>query len=130
MAVSVTLMTASRGLRIFGSGTFSTRTSLVPYQQSAFIDVTSSARLSFCRRHFTGFDELLEAPQVLANLRRRVASHEPGDSTSDLAARWAVLEPHADARAAPGTGILEVHRAGGDHVGALERPPADHVVGD
>src|SRR5205085_2908837 len=38
IAVSVTLTIASRGLRILGSGTRETRTSLTPYQQRAFID--------------------------------------------------------------------------------------------
>ena len=37
MAVLVTLMTASRGLRILGSGTVSTRTSCLPFQQTARI---------------------------------------------------------------------------------------------
>src|SRR5438067_2501282 len=37
MAVRVMRTTASRGLRIFGSGTSSTRTSVVPNQQTAFI---------------------------------------------------------------------------------------------
>src|SRR5207237_10218254 len=37
IAVSVTLTIASRGLRIFGSGTRAMRTSFVPYQQRAFI---------------------------------------------------------------------------------------------
>src|SRR5579864_2154040 len=41
IAVRVISMMASRGLRIFGSGTVSTRTSSLPYQQSAFISLVS-----------------------------------------------------------------------------------------
>ena len=37
MPVEVILMITSRGSSIFGSGTVSTRTSLLPCQQSAFI---------------------------------------------------------------------------------------------
>src|SRR5438270_13605468 len=42
IAVSVTRITASRGLIILGSGTFSMRTSSLPYQQTAFIYVSPS----------------------------------------------------------------------------------------
>jgi hypothetical protein len=40
-AVHVILIIASRGFNICGSGTFSTRTSLFPYQQRAFIKSSS-----------------------------------------------------------------------------------------
>src|SRR5918997_3320678 len=84
MQVVVILMIASRGFRICGSGTFSTRTFFLPNQQSAFIDWPPGAGwpaiapetegsswrrgLPFRRRHLAGLHDVLEAAQVARHL--------------------------------------------------------------
>src|SRR4051794_3587466 len=99
MAVEVIFTIASRGLRISGSGTFSTRISCLPYQQVALITFylsrkwfsfgipglspdkvivfpgstfRSSSRLPFCPGNLTGFHELLEPVQLDVNLLFRI----------------------------------------------------------
>src|SRR5687767_13106891 len=87
MAVSVILMIASLGFTIEGSGTLLTRTSFVPYQQSARIVpvdfFTTRSRsvwtLAFIRSHLPCFNQLLEAPEILADLGRRIPAHQFGD---------------------------------------------------
>src|SRR4029079_4917271 len=75
MAVEVTRTIASRGLRISGSGTFSTRTSCFPFQHSAFIVTPpgspATRGLPLGRRYLPSFHDLLEVPQVLADLLLR-----------------------------------------------------------
>src|SRR4051812_24904439 len=68
MAVSVTLTRASRPLIIFGSGTFSTRTSCVPCQQAAFM-------CCLLVRNDEG-QVSGPAPRILVVVRRRVARGE------------------------------------------------------
>src|SRR5688572_29932223 len=81
MAVRVTRRMASRALRILGSGTSSTRTLVVPLQQTARMGHTSGSegvlgvdhrtlavRLAFGGGHFARFHEVLEAPQVFLDL--------------------------------------------------------------
>src|SRR5690349_4620836 len=97
MAVEVIFTMASRGLRICGSGTVSTRMSCLPYQQVALICSTflerclivkvnyfgsdsnevivftggafrPAGRLSFCPGDFAGFDQLFEAVEFDVDL--------------------------------------------------------------
>src|SRR2546423_4301160 len=53
MAVEVMRTIASRGFRILGSGTSSTRTSVLPYQQVAFIENSPFVLLRWAARQAT-----------------------------------------------------------------------------
>src|SRR4051794_27531252 len=83
IAVSVTLMIASRGFRIVGSGTRSTRTSSVPYQQRAFMPLLAASclpsGLTGRGRHFAGLQQLFEAAEVFANLGLGIGAEELGN---------------------------------------------------
>src|ERR1044071_964453 len=148
MAVEVTFTIASRLLRIFGSGTCSTRTSFLPYQQFALITSPLFFRpllLKLPRAHpdaerlrrpllgvaladerpvggddLAQLDDLLEAAQVDLHLRVRVFAEELGEERADGAARRVVVEPDVDDRAAPPDRGLEAHGAGGLDLRALD----------
>src|SRR5215472_3338559 len=96
IAVVVTLMIASRGLRIVGSGTVSTRIFSLPSQQTARIG------RSLCggerSRRFASLELTLEAPQIFADRLRRLGTKEPRERRAGLAADWLVLQVHADLR--------------------------------
>ena len=81
---------ASRGLRIFGSGTRSTRTSFVPYQQSAFMRRPRGWPVG--RRDFAGFQQLFESAQVLADLACPRPAACSRAASPELAAGRAVLQ--------------------------------------
>jgi hypothetical protein len=51
-------------------------------------------------RHLPGFDELLEAPQILANRLRWVVTEERCDGCTDFPGRRVVLKTDANLRAA------------------------------
>src|SRR3954465_9384496 len=147
MAVDVILTIASRGFRILGSGTRSTRTSFVACQTNAFIrspfgdagaearatlvvieDRLFAARLARDGRHLAGFHQLLEPPQVFADCRRGIVAEPPRDGRADLAGRRVVLHPHAYFGPAPGGEGREAHRSGIDDVGAGEGAPGNHFT--
>src|SRR4051794_12644221 len=122
MAVEVILTIASRLLRIFGSGTCSTRTSFLPYQQFALISfplilpslllklprARADANAEWLRRPLLGvalahqrpvgdddlaqLNDLLEAAQVDLHLRVRVFAEELGEERADDAGRRVVVE--------------------------------------
>src|SRR5215207_7808248 len=156
MAVEVIFTIASRLLRIFGSGTCSTRTSFLPCQQFALMTSplfcrplllklpraqTDAERL---RRpllgvalthqrpvgddHLAQLDDLLEAAQVDLHLRARVFAEELREERARRAARRAVVEPDVDDRAAPADRRLEAHRARGLDLRPFERAPRDQLV--
>src|SRR5205085_7165178 len=128
MAVELIFTVASRRFRIFGSGTCSTRTSFLPYQHVALITRLLSrsrvaARLRRPLFHITGardrgvrYDDfarlhhLFESPQVVVQLLLRRFTKELGNGRADEAARRAVLDLHADDRAASSRRALEAHR--------------------
>src|ERR1700722_5884667 len=91
IAVDVMRMIASRGFRMRGSGTSSTRSCSFPYQTFAFIwlcasvavgqtpaarraadKAAASRRLTVGGGQLAAFQQLLEAAQVLTNLRLRI----------------------------------------------------------
>src|ERR1700733_3585549 len=91
MAVEVMRMIASRGFRIRGSGTSSTRSCSFPYQTFAFISVSASIAVRqapTARRaadeaaasrglpvgggYLSAFQQLLEATQILVDPRLRI----------------------------------------------------------
>src|SRR4051812_12813263 len=81
MALVVILTMASCGLRILGSGTCSTRTSSLPYQQIAFINlflllVLVAARLALNGRDFPGFQYALEPEQIRGQRRVGIFSKQ------------------------------------------------------
>src|SRR6187200_1112328 len=117
---------ASRGLRIFGSGTLSTRTSLVACHTKAFItppalvvveDRLPSARLAHGRRDLAGLQQLLEAAQIFPDGLVRLVTQHPGDRRADPPGRRVVLHVEIHLCAAVGTGRFEMDRAGADDVG-------------
>src|SRR5215207_10450561 len=156
MAVEVIFTMASRLLRIFGSGTCSTRTSFLPYQQFALITSPlfccplllklsrAHADAERLRRpllgvalthqrpvgddHLAQLDDLLEAAQVDLHLRARVFAEELREERADRAARRVVVELDVDDRAAPADRRLEAHRARGLDLRAFERAPRDELV--
>src|SRR5215207_1829327 len=120
MAVEVIFTIASRLLRIFGSGTCSTRTSFLPYQQFALITSplccrplllklpAADADPERLRRpllgialahqrpvgddHLAELDDLLEAAQVGLHLPVRVLAEELREERAQGAARRVVVE--------------------------------------
>src|SRR3954462_14236466 len=95
MAVAVTLMMASRGLMIVGSGTSTTRISPTPNQQFAFMSFSFAARgLPVARgrlpangRDFAGFHKRLIGAQVFADLLLRLLAEDKRDDRSKCAPR-------------------------------------------
>src|SRR5687768_8702138 len=127
MAVVVTLMIASRGLRMTGSGTVSTWTFSVPSQQTARMWLLGCRGRS---RNLTGFEQLFEAPEILADCLRRFATEERGDERTGLPGRRCILEVDTDCCAAAGAYGRETHRPGGHDVRSRKRPPCDQLVLD
>src|SRR5579862_4682230 len=78
IAVVVMRMMASRGFRIAGSGTRSTRTSSFPYQQRACTSAFSLG-LPVGGGDLARLHGLLEAPQVLADLDVWFFAEQLGD---------------------------------------------------
>src|SRR5215203_2260753 len=85
-------------------------------------------RLTLGRRDFTGFEQLLEPAQVLADGLPRVFTEEPGHQSADPAARRVVLE--VDPHACPMLGLVEVHRSRRGDGRTLERLPGNQLVID
>src|SRR5712671_5699135 len=103
MAVDVMRTIASRGLRIAGSGTRSTRTSLVPCHTSAFMMSSVSrvvenglpaARLSIGGGRLARFHERLESAQIFTNRLIGFVAEHPRDRRTDFSARRIVLKVH------------------------------------
>src|SRR6185369_15349098 len=117
IAVAVTLMIASRGLRMTGSGTVSTWIFSVPCQQTARMWLLNGERRS---GNFTGFEQLLEAPEILSNGVRRLAAEERCDQRSGPARRRGVLQVDSDFCAAAGSCLTEIYRAGAHDVRSRE----------
>src|SRR3954467_8609509 len=107
MAVVVILTIASRGLRIAGSGTVSTRIFSLPSQHTARIEDSLGGR---CSGDLAGLEQLFEVPQVFANGLRGLPAAERGDKRTRLACRRRVLEVHAHLGAPPATHRIEIHR--------------------
>src|SRR5687768_11299558 len=70
---AATLMMASRGLKITGSGTVSTRIFSFPSQQTARIGLLCCGSRA---GNLAGFEQLLEVAQILTNGLRRFAAEE------------------------------------------------------
>src|SRR5256885_13200462 len=95
MAVVVTRMIASWGFVNLGSGTFSTRTSCLPYQQRAFIiSLLAASGLAFTGWNFTAFHERFEPEKIVGNLFFRALAGNLCPSRAELPSRR--LIPHLD----------------------------------
>src|SRR5262245_28773903 len=121
---------ASRGLRIFGSGTLSIWTRPVPCQQSAFMGflLLAPGGLTLRGGDLARLHLPLEPAQVLTHLDVRLLAEQPGQGGADLPAGRVVLQANVDLGAAPAGGRPEVDAAGRVHVRAGERPPGDQLV--
>src|SRR6188474_2118127 len=93
IAVVVTLMIASRGLRMTGSGTVSTWIFSVPSQQTARI---SAPRCGGRARNLAGFEQLLEVAEILADGLRGLTAEERRDERAGLAGGRRVLQMNPD----------------------------------
>src|SRR5919109_225478 len=125
MALSVTLMMASRGLRILGSGTVSTRTSPLPYQQTAFMvrpPCPGSAGYSLRNLRMircwglTRFDNLFETTQILFELLFGEGLEKVGNCHTHYATWRCIFEPHPHLSATAIREFPETHGAGMVHV--------------
>src|SRR6185436_16375529 len=104
MALAVTRTIASRGFRIFGSGTDSTRTSWRPCQQSARMALAAAARLTRGGRRLAGLEQRARLAQRVDDQALRRAAHDAREHRAERAAGRHVLEPCGDDRAAsPGS---------------------------
>src|ERR1044071_6242571 len=153
MAVELILTIASRRFMIFGSGTCSTLTSCLPYQQfalitSPFLVLLPAAdadaqrlrgallRVALARHgrvrddDLAGLDDLLEAAQVCLQLPVGLLAEELRDERADRTARRAVIYLDVDDRAAPARRALQADRAGVLNLRAFERAPRDQLVRD
>src|SRR6476469_1349335 len=102
MAVEVTRTIASRGLRISGSGTVSTRTSRA---SSRILDAPRGGG------DLPGLHPLLEAAQVLAHLMVAALPQQGHRRLSEPARGQLVAQQHLHLGAAPARGRGEAHRA-------------------
>src|SRR4051812_21879013 len=141
MAVDVIRTIASRGFRMRGSGTRSTRTSLVPCHTTAFMQASDhrsplvrprsgsiAVRLTFGGGNLAGFEQVFEAAEIFADRLRWLLTKHPRDRGAQFAGRRAVLEAYVDARATVRAVSDEPDRSGTDHVRAVEGAPADQLV--
>src|SRR5580700_4069633 len=120
MAVEVIRMMASRGFRMRGSGTSSTRSCSFPYQTLAFISISASIavrqapaarraadetaasrRLTVGGCYLAAFQELFEAPEILVHFRLRILAQQLRQRGRQLAVNRTVVNAEADDGAAP-----------------------------
>src|SRR5690606_7490426 len=150
IAVAVTRTIASRGFRISGSGTFSTATFRMPFQQSAFMVLQarggggsvvrgctyrgSSGRLPFRRRDLSRLHPLFEVAKVLLDLVLRLLLQKAREACAQYTPRRGVLQRYVHLRTAACRGRLEANRSGMRHFRTFDRTPGDPprwlVVGD
>src|SRR5581483_5131704 len=121
IAVVVMRTIASRGFRIVGSGTSSTRTSSFPYQQSA--SISPPVWLPVDRRQLARFHLALEPAQIFAHLNVGLFAKQLGDRRA-RSAEWRIVgEPHVHLGPTVRRRLLESHRAGIRHRRVRPRPP-------
>src|SRR2546430_1167224 len=125
-------MMASRGLRILGSGTVATRTSFLPYQQSAFIIcllvLRACRRLTCGRRRLARFHELFEAAQAFVKVLPGCLAAECRDDGAESAPGRVVFHAAPDEGAPPARRCFKTHAAGLAHVRTRQRAPGDPCV--
>src|SRR5947209_18351085 len=102
MAVVVTRTMASWGFVNLGSGTFSTRTSCLPYQQSAFImSLLSASGLAFTGGNFTAFHESFEPEEIVGNLFFCALAGNLCPGRAELPSRRLIAHLYPDHSSAP-----------------------------
>src|SRR5207249_7399761 len=127
----------SRGLRIFGSGTVSTRTSPLPYQHTAFIlcpPCPFSAGYALCHLRIVRcwglarLDNLFETAQILFELLFSESLEEVANCHSHHAAWRCIFEPHPHFRTAAIREFPETHGAGMVHVRPRQGTPGQQGI--
>src|ERR1700730_18438327 len=78
---------------------------------------------------FAGLQDLLQAPQIIFDLRFRFLAEELGDDGAQRANRGHVIERHAQDSAALAGSSLETDRARALHISGANRTPRDQLVG-
>src|SRR4051812_17514131 len=144
MAVSVILTMASRGFKIFGSGTSLTSSFCFPYQQFAFINSLvlnseadgnarlyvaylrlSSRTLALCGGNFARFNDCLEAPEIHLCLDTRFFSEQFRNRGTKLAPRRVVVNGSFHNRAVFCCRFLKLHGTGVRDIGFRQRLPGN-----
>src|SRR5215469_2403678 len=144
MAVELTRRMASRGFRIRGSGTSSTRSCSFPYQTFAFMwvsasiaagqapaahraadEAAASGGLALRGGDLAAFQELFEPSQVFANLGLRVLAQQSGEGGSQLSADRAVVNAESDNGAPAVRRGVENNRARVGNLRSVERAPRE-----
>src|SRR5581483_2946142 len=128
MALAATRTIASRGFRIFGSGTDSTRTSCRPCQQSARMPLAAAARLPRGGRCLAGLEEGARAAQRVDDDALRRAAGDAREHCAERAPRRHVLQPRGDDRAAAAGRVAELERAEAQQPLAAQRAPGELVA--
>jgi hypothetical protein len=82
------------------------------------------------RGNLTRFQQLFEVTQIFSNGLRWFAAEQRSDERPSFSGRWRILQMHAELRATPVAGGVEVHGARGHHIGTRKRSPSDHLVLD
>src|SRR3569833_2974293 len=137
-------MIASRGFRMRGSGTSSTRSFSLPYQTFAFIlgsgsiaagqaptarraaDHAAPPRgLTEGRGDLAGFQQLLEPTQILLDLCLRVLPQQLRARCRAASTHRAVADTQPHDGAAPLRSRLEINRAGVGQLRPVERAPGE-----
>src|ERR1700761_5600695 len=129
MAVEVTRMIASRGFKIRGSATVSTRTSCLPCQVSARIEllqkVTGDRSCSGCRvrrcrsRHLPCLHQLFETAQIAPDLNVRFLLEELREQPACITSRRVVHKDRGHDSTASVGGVFKLHTPGIADVCAL-----------
>src|SRR4051794_9637552 len=127
IAVVVTLTIASRGLRIAGSGTVSTRIFSLPSQHTARIVDSLPARRS---RNLASLEQLLEVAEVFADRLRRLTAEQPGDERAALSGGRRVLQMDGHLRTAATVPRIEVHGSGRHDIRVRKRAPRQDLILD
>src|ERR671922_1142264 len=137
MALSVTLIMASRGLRILGSGTVSTRTSPLPYQRTAFILPPCLSLVGYSLRNLpivrccwslTRFNNLFETTEILFELLFGQGLEEVGHCHPHHAAWRCIFESDPYLSATAIREFPETHGAGMVYVRPRQGTPGQQGI--
>ncbi len=89
----------------------------------------AAARLTHDGRQLARFERRFQLPQVLADRARGIGADQPRKPRTRPARSRLLFQFHADL-GTPATPLAEVDGAGGHHIRARQRSPAEHFVLD